>query len=372
MIRLAAALIASSLMAPVALASDIQPASKPIDVVLCLDTSNSMDGLIASAKIKLWDIVNDLAKAKPTPNLRVALYSYGNNGYDAGAGWVRKEIDLTTDLDEIYRKLNALTTNGGEEYVGRVCRDALANQKWSADPAALKIIFVCGNEPASQDPLVKLSAVVDLAKSRNVIINPIFCGPSQHRDARDWKELASTGGGRFASIDQDRGTVTIATPFDKPLAELSAKLNATYLGFGRIAQEKLDNQREQDSNALRLSPAAAASRATSKAGALYRNSDWDLVDRCKEDPKFDVSTVPETDLPEDMRKLKPAERAAYVKKKADERGELQKQIADVTAKRDQFVRDEQRKSPSAADKAFDAAIRGMLKDQAAAMGIDIP
>src|SRR5436305_15109786 len=112
------------LAAPAAPAADAKPAPKPVDVVICLDTSNSMDGLIASAKQKLWDIVNDLAKAQPAPDLRVALYSYGHTHYDAKAGWVRKELDLTTDLDSVYKKLNGLTTNGGDEYVARVCRDA--------------------------------------------------------------------------------------------------------------------------------------------------------------------------------------------------------------------------------------------------------
>ena len=78
-----------------------RPRAKSIDVVICLDVSNSMDGLIGSAKSKLWDIVNDLAKIKPTPNLRVGLYSYGNDSYDAKIGWVRKDLDLTTDLDAI-------------------------------------------------------------------------------------------------------------------------------------------------------------------------------------------------------------------------------------------------------------------------------
>src|SRR5262249_32833751 len=87
------------------------PPAKHIDVVICLDVSNSMDGLIASAKAKLWDIVNGLAQAKPTPALRVGLYSYGNDGYDRNVGWVRKELDLTTDLDTLYQKLNGLTTN---------------------------------------------------------------------------------------------------------------------------------------------------------------------------------------------------------------------------------------------------------------------
>jgi von Willebrand factor type A domain len=364
--------VAIAAIAPPLFAAEAAPAAKPVDVVICLDTSNSMDGLIASAKIKLWDIVNDLAKVQPAPDLRVALYSYGNDGYDRARGWVRKELDLTADLDEIYRKLNALTTNGGEEYVARVCRDALAEQKWSADPSALKIIFVCGNEPASQDRTVTLNSVGDKAKSQGVIINPIFCGPAGHKDATDWKEFAVMAGGRFASIDQDRGSVAIATPFDKELGDLSSKLNTTYLAFGRQAQEKAANQAEQDLNAAKLSASAAASRATTKGGALYRNAEWDLVDHLKEDPKFDVTKVPEADLPEEMRKLKPEERAAYVKKKADERAAMQKQIAEVSGKRDGFVREYQKKNPSAAEKAFDAAIRQMLREQAATKGLIIP
>src|SRR5216110_922714 len=125
---LSAALLGLAL-APVVRAADA-PQAKRIDLAVCLDVSNSMDGLIASAKQKLWDIVNDLARAQPTPDLRVALYSYGHNGYDRAVGWVRKDLDLTTDLDEVYRKLNGLTTNGGEEYVARVCRDALKDLKW--------------------------------------------------------------------------------------------------------------------------------------------------------------------------------------------------------------------------------------------------
>ena len=118
-------------LSPAAQAADKKPAN--IDVVICLDVSNSMDGLIASAKAKLWDIVNDLGKVKPSPNLRVGLYSYGHNNYPREKGWVRKDLDLTTDLDSVYQKLNALTTFGGEEYVARVCRDAIAEQKWSED-----------------------------------------------------------------------------------------------------------------------------------------------------------------------------------------------------------------------------------------------
>ncbi|MFN3982367.1 MAG: P-loop NTPase, partial [Caldilinea sp.] len=51
---------------------------------------------------------------KPTPNLRVALYSYGHDRYDKARGWVKLDQEFTTDLDLVYQKLNALTISGGE------------------------------------------------------------------------------------------------------------------------------------------------------------------------------------------------------------------------------------------------------------------
>src|SRR6185312_5361751 len=44
--------------------------AKKVDLVIALDTSSSMDGLIDSARAKLWDVVNLLAHAKPQPLLR--------------------------------------------------------------------------------------------------------------------------------------------------------------------------------------------------------------------------------------------------------------------------------------------------------------
>src|SRR6478735_7714167 len=143
-------------------------APKPVDVVLCLDTSGSMDGLIDSAKRKLWAVVNDLAKMEPAPSLRVGLYSYGNNTYDAMRGWVRREVELTTDLDEVYKHINVLrcAAPGSDEFVARVTRDALAELKWADDKDALRMIFVCGNEPVDQDKEVSLDSVAATAKAK--------------------------------------------------------------------------------------------------------------------------------------------------------------------------------------------------------------
>jgi len=351
------------------------PQGQPVDVVICLDVSGSMSNLIASARIKIWDIVNDLAKGKPTPNLRVALYTYGGGGanYTPQSGWVRKELDLTADLDELYKALNAPKQQGSTEYVARVCSDALKDQKWSTDKKALKLIFVCGNEPASQDPTIKLKAVADLAKEMDVIINPIFCGPVNHRDADDWKTFATMSTGQFINIDMNKATtVAIATPFDKRLAELSDQVSTTYLAYGKDGQAKADNQKAQDSNARAAGPGAAASRGTAKSGELYRNEGWDLVDRLRRDKDFDVKKVPVDELCESMKKLTPEEREKYVKDMLAKREAMQKETLELSAKRDTYIAEEMKKKAASGDKAFDEALRGAIREQAAAKGIKLP
>jgi hypothetical protein len=363
-------------LSPALQAGPAAPADKgkSIDVAICLDTSNSMDGLIDSAKRKLWAIVNDLAKIEPAPTLRVALYSYGNNAYDAKKGWVRKDLDLTTDLDEVYKQLNALRTFGGDEYVARVTRDAIADLKWCEDKGALRILFVCGNEPVNQDKEVSLESVASTAKSKNILINTIYAGPATHSEATGWKEYAQLTGGRYANIDQDKNTTAavIKTPFDEEIQKLGAKINETYCWYGAKGAAACENQLAQDKNADKLSKEAATERGVTKAGRLYKNAEADLIDRMQSEKDFDLKKIKDEDLPEELKKLKPEEREPYLKKKAAERAEIQKTIADLGAKRAKFIEDERKKEPkSAADKAFDEALRSILKEQTAAKGMKI-
>jgi hypothetical protein len=333
-----------------------------------------MDGLIASAKNKLWDIVNELAKIKPTPNLRVALYSYGNDDYNAKLGWIKKDLDLTTDLDGLYQKLFALKTHGGTEYVTRVCRDAVRDLSWSKDKGALKLIFVCGNEPASQDPVVKLKQAADFAIKSGVVINPIYCGNPDDSDARDWREFAALCGGRFAAIDQNRSQVAVATPFDKQLAELGVKMNSTYVYYGTGGEGKAKAQKDVTRQSELQGAGVAATRVTAQNSSLYqgKNSTWDLVDRMKQDPKLDIAKIPDSDLSDELRKLKPAERVTYVKEMAAKRESLQKEITALDLKRQAFIAVELKRNPNPAAQAFDAAINDALRIQAAAKGIVIP
>ena len=358
--------------------------SLPVDLVLCLDVSGSMNGLIDSAKLRLWDVVNELARLKPTPKLRVSLYSYGATRYPADKGWVQKDLDLTDDLDEVYKVLNAYHTGGGEEYVARVTKAALDEQKWSAEKNALKLIFVCGNEPVDQDKQVTLDSVAAQAKKDGVIVNTIYCGPAGSDEEKGWGKFGALCGGRHANIDMNKAAqqVAVKTEYDEQILKLSTELNGTYVVYGKDGQMKCDNQKAQDANAVKnvaaagpgggaAAPTAALGRAESKASALYNCATWDLVDRMKE-KDFDLAKIKEEDLSDELKKLKPEERLPFLKKKAAEREEIQKKIAELSAKRQKKVDEERAKAPkSDGEKALDEALKGTVREQAKAKGFEV-
>jgi len=348
-------------------------AAKDIDLVLCLDVSNSMDGLIDSAKQKLWDIVNDLAKVKPTPKLRVGLYSYGCSTYDSRNGWVRKELDFVTDLDLVFQKLFGLKTNGGDEYVARVCRDAIRDLGWSKQKDALKILFVCGNEPASQDPTIKLPEIADLAKKSGVLVNTIYCGGADDGDGRDWRELALLAGGRFANIDQSKNArVVVAAPQDKAIADLADKVNATYIPFTAQGQQLAKQQQDATANSKKLGASNLAGRVVTQNSGFYMNATWDLVDKIKQDAKFDITKIPDAQLPPALQKLKPQERVQYVQQKLQERQAIQKQVEKLNQERETFLRAEEKKQVADPARGFDRALRDTIRLQAAPKGIVVP
>ena len=357
-----------ALIIALALATGALAEERPIDIVICLDTSGSMSGLIEAAKQKLWDIVNELGRAKPKPHLRVGLYVYGTPGYGADTGYVKKLINLTDDLDSVYAQLTPLRTNGGDEYVARVVRASLLEQPWSKEKDALKIIVVAGNEPATQDPKFKSLDIAKETITAGIIVNTIYCGSPGSSEADGWRAVAQAADGQFASIDHNNGTVVVSTPFDTKLAELSGSINKTYVGYGDGGGEGYARQAAADASSFASSPAVAASRAVAKAGGQYRNTAWDLVD-AREQKDFDLAKVKEEALPAEMQKMTMDERKAYLDKKATERVELQKQINELNVKRQQFITDEMKKSGKSTDKAFDAAMLKSIREQATRKGL---
>jgi len=343
-----------------------QPARRDIDLVIALDVSGSMSGLIDSTKQRLWDIVNELARAQPTPVLRVAILTYGAPDYGAQSGYVRLDLPFTNDLDAVNEKLFSFHTNGGDEYVARVVHTAFERLQWSPSADALRIVFVAGNESAAQDPQLRLEQVMGEAAQRDIVVNAIYCGGDGDEDATGWRRVATLANGTYASIDQDAAAVAnIATPYDAQLASLNEALNATYLAVGATGERARSNQVAQDANAAAMSAPAAASRALAKAGALYETS-WDLVSAIAAGNKLeDVATV---DLPPEMRVMEPAAREEYVEKKTAERAELQARIQSLGEERRRYIEEHS----DTADDELDTAMLDGLHRAAERKGFEFP
>ncbi len=341
---------------------------RPIDVVICLDTSGSMEGLINSARAKLWDIVNEYSRVKPTPRLRVGLLTYGSpQGSSAHRGWIIRQSDLTTDLDGVYAKLMALSTSGGDEYVGWVLHEAVERMNWSSDPRAVKMLFVAGNESADQAmERHNFRYVAERARGRGMIINSIYAGGHEQGRREAWDQVAIHGGGCYSAIDMARGVAQIGTPFDAELLRLNNELNATYLPYGEEGRVARANQLAQDKNAESLGQHTAASRARVKGGAAYENSHWDLVDAVAQ-RKVEVEALPAAALPESLRDVAPAERAARVEQMRGQRAEVQRRIQDVGRQRDAFL-EEARQQQGGEAAGLDDAIRVALRKQLEAQG----
>src|SRR5688500_11245681 len=211
----------------------VAPANgQTIMIALLLDTSNSMDGLIDQAKSQLWKIVNEVAAAKTgdgkQPNIKIALYEYGNDGLSSDEGYIRQVSALTEDLDVISEKLFSLITNGGDEFCGEVIKASLNQLAWSASNADLKMVFIAGNEAFSQGS-VSYELACAAAKEKGVVVNTIYCGDFNDGIMLNWKHSAELTGGAFMSIEQNSKTVYVSTPYDDQIGELNHKLNSTYV-----------------------------------------------------------------------------------------------------------------------------------------------
>ncbi len=333
--------------------------SRDVDLVIALDTSGSMEGLLDSARARLWDVVSAVAEKEPDARVRVALVTFGSPGA-AGPhrGYVAVRSDLTTDLDALYGQIMALTTDGGEEYVGWTLRTALDELSWSTAPGAAHIVFIAGNESADQArDQVDFRTVAAQARERGILINAMFAGQRDQGVRERWAEVAEVGGGVYTAIDQQAGTYQVATPYDDKLQQLNAALNETYLGYGARGRAGKANQARQDANAARMGSASIGSRIAAKGTAAYDASSWDLVDGV-EAGTIALEAAPAEDLPEPLRALEGEQRQQYVEELKERRERIRREIEEVAKKRKRHL---EKAAPD--DEGLDKAMLEAIDEQ---------
>ncbi|GJM19579.1 MAG: hypothetical protein DHS20C14_17920 [Phycisphaeraceae bacterium] len=344
-----------------------------VEVVFVLDTTGSMAGLIEGAKQTIWSIATEIARAEPTPTVRMGLVAYRDRSDD----YVVRSYELTEDLDAMYTSLMTFAAGGGgdtPESVNEALNRAVTGFEWSDDPDALKLVYLVGDAPPHmdyQDDVPYMDSCT-LALERGLIINTIQCGSITDTEPV-WREIARRAEGGFIRVEQSGGAVVIETPFDAELASLGADLGATSVGYGDASEILAQARKREAAESLdeKTAAAPAADRAmynASAAGARNAFGRQDLVADIASGT-IELEAIPEEQLPEPMQAMTADERRAYVEGLAAQRAQVQAKIAELSSKRTAYQRE--RMSDRDAD-GFDRQIVGTLRDQARAKGLELP
>ena len=102
------------------------------------------------------------------------------------------------------------------------------------------------------------------------------------------------------------------------------------------------NQQVQDQNAESVSYANKTERAVSKSKTVYKNDEWDLVDKVKQD-KDAIAKLKQEELPKELRGKSKTEIEVFISSKTKEREAIQKEISVLAKKRQEYIDAEAKK-----------------------------
>ncbi len=350
--------------------------AKTLEMVFILDTTGSMGGLIEGAKQRIWGVINEVMQTPSRPDVRVGLVAYRDNGDQ----YVTQILPLTNDLDKVYTTLMDFQAGGGgdwRENVRRALADGVRDAGWSrSSQNVAQILFLVGDAPPHEDYQNEPDTLSTTAEAvrRGMTVNTLQCGAADDT-RRSWQQIATRGEGQFFAIAQDGGVQTVATPFDARLSELASRLGSTFMAYGggagpagtRYRQEADARQSAAEEKVIAAAPrTAAADRSVNKA--LNRDAYVGDLLQSIENGSVKLDGVKGEDLPDELQKLKPADREKEVAKRLDERKKIRDEIVNLSKQRDAFIANE-RKKTTGAKTGFDAAVATALRAQMAKKGI---
>lgn len=325
-----------------------------IDLVFAVDTTGSMGGLIDGAKRTVWSIASHIRKTDETANIRIGLVAYR----DVGDDYVTRDFPLNSDLDAVFAELSSYQAAGGgdvPENVDAALDVTLHKMKWRS--GAKKIVFVVGDAPpASRGDVPTFDVLAREAASKRITINAIRAGHDSDTQVA-FQQIAALGGGAYSSIQQDGGVQQVATPYDNQMAELSAKIDSTMIIVG-------DEGVRQNYKAKMAAAEAAPAPAKADRADFYSKGSGA---RASEDLVGGVATgamsfdgLADSSLPSDMRGMDKAELKQEVEKRAAQRAQAQKELADLAKKRDEFIK---ANKPGAGEGGFDEKVKEAIEVQ---------
>ncbi len=319
-------------------------AERSIDLVLVLDTTGSMSGLIDRAKTELWGIVDQLSLRRVETRVGIVAFR------DRGDAYVTQIFDLSADIDQCYVRLLGLEAAGGgdtPESVNRALEEAVHQIGWSQSGSAERAIILAGDAPPHMDyaNAVQWPAIVRDARQRGIAIHAIQLGSNSDTRAA-WRAIAAAGGGTYAALSATPEHAS-GSPWDDELAQLNQALAKTLTPYGDDrARERLRSSIEKAGDAGAEAAAARASYLGRK-GVATTSKDGDLVSKLN-DGELQWEDIEVSQLPDELRDMPAEQRRLALEDRLDRRKGLLSEIAYYAAKRDGYLAEARKTDPARA------------------------
>jgi hypothetical protein len=200
-----------------------------LDVVLVIDTTDSMQFVIDEVKQKLSRLVGAIQRMVPTSRVGIVVYR------DKGDDYVVKWSDLSFHTDKLQDFLSHISAAGGgdwEEAVKEALETAVNDLKWRKH--AKRIIILVGGSPPHPWDVDDVRKIVRDFRKDGGYISTIDVTKQQHEEfdralwrslhgkepyrpspmpefykqvERSFGEIARDGGGELISLDQDKALI---------------------------------------------------------------------------------------------------------------------------------------------------------------------
>ena len=301
-----------------------------VDLVFCMDLSGSTNGLIPDFQNKIWQVVNDLYRLKPTPRLRIGLIGFSRPSFGRENGYVKVLCHLGGDVDRVAYELGSLkpAVEKGDQYVGAALEMA-GRMDWTTHPKALRVIYLIGNGTVNAGGLNYRLTCENLLK-RNIFINTIYCFQKSIIPAEipGWNYIAdNTGGSHYVYKIQMLSPGKTANINLNSLVLLNEQLNNTYIFYGENGKGRMKKQLEADKICLNSGDVYFYNRVLAKISDPYQSgqSGWDLINYVRiAGPRLD--RIERAFLPDSLQSLDPAKLEKLVLEKKDERSRIIREI----------------------------------------------
>lgn len=337
-----------------------------VEVAFVLDTTGSMGDLIDGAKRKIWSIASSIVDTNPNVDIAMALVAYRDRGDD----YVVKSTPLSSDVQGLYGKLVKLQADGGgdtPESVNEALDKAISGLQWTSGSNVKHIVFLVGDAPPHMDYAQerRYPQILKAATEKQIVVNAVQAG-DMAETTPIWKEIAQFGHGRYISIPQNGGEVSIIiTPFDGDILHLQEELDGSIVPYG-------SDGRKKETAGKMASKAAAPDSVKIDNSKFYSKrkiarevitGGGDLVaDALNKSVDFDK--ISEGELPPELKAIPAPERRVWLDEKLKSRTMLEDKMATLISKRDAYVLEQAKKKiASKGADSFDRAVEETLKFQ---------